>query len=146
MKIGFGVEVDMWALGVTLFVLLSGCPPFYEDTIHDLFRLIREGTYEFFEPEFAEVSSEAKALIAGLLCVNKASRLTSAQVMEHPWVAAAATAVAADSPDSPERRPAVLLPHVPGNMHRHNVRRKFKAVIHVIQALRYFEDAGAVGR
>ena len=42
-------RADMWSVGVILYILLGGYPPFIESTQRDLFRKIRKGEYEFHE-------------------------------------------------------------------------------------------------
>jgi serine/threonine protein kinase len=39
---GYGKEVDVWAIGVILYILLCGFPPFFADNDADLFNLIKE--------------------------------------------------------------------------------------------------------
>eukprot|EP00929_Paragymnodinium_shiwhaense_P112559 TRINITY_DN80806_c0_g1_i1.p1 TRINITY_DN80806_c0_g1~~TRINITY_DN80806_c0_g1_i1.p1 ORF type:complete len:503 (-),score=118.20 TRINITY_DN80806_c0_g1_i1:297-1805(-) len=80
---GYGKEVDMWSLGVILYVILSGVPPFEDE---GLYEQIVEGKFEFDVPEFKVVSPEAKELVKQLMNVNAAERLTIAQAMEHRWL------------------------------------------------------------
>eukprot|EP00529_Nitzschia_sp_RCC80_P001609 CAMPEP_0113509476 /NCGR_PEP_ID=MMETSP0014_2-20120614/37601_1 /TAXON_ID=2857 /ORGANISM="Nitzschia sp." /LENGTH=372 /DNA_ID=CAMNT_0000405319 /DNA_START=605 /DNA_END=1723 /DNA_ORIENTATION=+ /assembly_acc=CAM_ASM_000159 len=74
-------RADMWSVGVILYILLGGYPPFIESTQRDLFRKIRRGEYEFHEEYWGTVSSEAKDLISSLLTV-KASKRRDPRVFE----------------------------------------------------------------
>jgi len=38
---GYGKEVDFWSLGVLIYELLCGCPPFYHNNREVLFQLIK---------------------------------------------------------------------------------------------------------
>ncbi|XP_030644422.1 caM kinase-like vesicle-associated protein [Chanos chanos] len=85
---GYGVEVDVWAMGVILFVLLCGFPPFRSpDRDQDeLFRLIRSGEVHFISPYWDPVSEGAKALVRALLEVDPRVRLTAHQALQHNWL------------------------------------------------------------
>lgn len=81
---------DMWSLGVIMYILLCGFPPFYSNTGQAISpgmkRRIRMGQYEFPNPEWAEVSEEAKQLINQLLKTDPNERMTISQFMNHPWI------------------------------------------------------------
>ncbi|CAB1442383.1 unnamed protein product [Pleuronectes platessa] len=81
---------DMWSLGVIMYILLCGFPPFYSNTGQAISpgmkRRIRMGQYEFPKPEWAEVSQEAKDLIHQLLKTDPTERMTIVQFMNHPWI------------------------------------------------------------
>lgn len=81
---------DMWSLGVIMYILLCGFPPFYSNTGQAISpgmkRRIRMGQYEFPNPEWAEVSQEAKNLINQLLKTDPNERMTITQFMNHPWI------------------------------------------------------------
>ena len=49
-------RADMWSVGVILYILLGGYPPFIESTQRDLFKKIRKGEYEFHEGNFLILS------------------------------------------------------------------------------------------
>uniref|UniRef100_A0A8C4NKS3 non-specific serine/threonine protein kinase n=2 Tax=Myxinidae TaxID=7762 RepID=A0A8C4NKS3_EPTBU len=80
----------MWSLGVIMYILLCGFPPFYSN--HGLAispgmkKRIRLGQYEFPNPEWAEVSTEAKQLISELLKTDPSARMTITEFMNHPWI------------------------------------------------------------
>nr|P49139.2 RecName: Full=MAP kinase-activated protein kinase 2; Short=MAPK-activated protein kinase 2; Short=MAPKAP kinase 2; Short=MAPKAP-K2; Short=MAPKAPK-2; Short=MK-2; Short=MK2 [Oryctolagus cuniculus] len=81
---------DMWSLGVIMYILLCGYPPFYSN--HGLAispgmkTRIRMGQYEFPNPEWSEVSEEVKMLIRNLLKTEPTQRMTITEFMNHPWI------------------------------------------------------------
>lgn len=87
---GYDKEVDMWSIGVITYLLLCGFPPFYGDSLPQLFEIIMKGQFDFPAPYWTAISSEAKDFIKKLLVVNPKSRLTPAQALQHPWLTGAA--------------------------------------------------------
>lgn len=81
----YGITVDMWSIGVILYILLCGYPPFFDDDNHRLFAKIRQCKYEFAEKSWGKISSEAKNLVSSLLVLNPSDRLSSKEVLAHPW-------------------------------------------------------------
>ena len=47
MSIGHTCGVDWWALGILMFEMLSGYPPFYDPNPYEIYRKISSGQYEF---------------------------------------------------------------------------------------------------
>jgi len=82
----YGPEVDLWSLGVIVYILLCGFPPFYHENTSELYKQIRAGHFEFIDPYWTDISQAAKDLIKGLLTVDPKKRLTPDQVLQHPWV------------------------------------------------------------
>ena len=76
---------DMWSAGVMLYIILSGCPPFQGNTDQEILENILQGTYDFDDEIWDEISDEAKDLIEKLLVVEK-ERLKPKQALEHPWI------------------------------------------------------------
>ncbi|XP_072797065.1 serine/threonine-protein kinase DCLK3 [Vicugna pacos] len=91
---GYGLEVDMWAAGVILYILLCGFPPFRspERDQDELFNIIQLGRFEFLAPYWDNISDAAKDLVSRLLVVDPKKRYTAHQVLQHPWIETAGKA------------------------------------------------------
>jgi len=79
-------SVDMWSVGVILYILLCGYPPFYADNAPALFKKIMEVQYDFDDPSWEDVSNDAKNLIRHLLVREPSARYTAEKCLQDPWV------------------------------------------------------------
>ncbi|KAL3522000.1 hypothetical protein ACH5RR_014834 [Cinchona calisaya] len=82
----YGKEIDIWSAGVILYILLSGVPPFWAETEKGIFDAILEGEIDFESPPWPSISNIAKDLVRKMLTMDPKKRITSAQVLEHPWL------------------------------------------------------------
>ena len=85
-NIPYDQSVDMWSVGVILYVLLCGYPPFSDPNQGALFSKIRTGEWEFVADDWAHVSDDAKDLIRQLLVVDPVRRLTATKALETSWL------------------------------------------------------------
>jgi len=81
---------DIWSLGVIMYILLCGFPPFYSNHGHAISpgmkKRIRTGQYCFPNPEWQNVSQDAKDLIKGMLKTDPDERLTIFDVTRNQWI------------------------------------------------------------
>jgi len=86
-------KCDMWSVGVIMYVLVSGYPPFYGTTLKSLFHRILACKYDFnptaskgLPNPFDDVSDEVKQIIKELLVLDPKERLSATQLLKKPWV------------------------------------------------------------
>jgi len=79
-------SVDMWSCGVITYVLLCGFSPFLSSTQTGLFEKIIKVEYDFPDPEWTNISNEAKDFIKHLLVKDPNERWTAKQCKMHPWL------------------------------------------------------------
>jgi len=81
----YGVSVDMWSLGVILYVAMAGYHPFEDNDHTQLKRLIEGGCYNFKSPEWSEISPSGKELISAMMEVDPNARISADMALLHPW-------------------------------------------------------------
>lgn len=84
---GYGMEVDWWSVGVILFEMLVGYPPFFSENPADTCQKIVKWTKYFSIPVDANLSMEADSLIRKL-CTHSEQRLGNKgvdEIKKHPF-------------------------------------------------------------
>ena len=77
---------DMWSVGVLLWVLIDGFPPFEGRDNKEIRERTCIGRAKFSSPRWDNVSANAKELILGLLTVDPKQRLTVEQALQSKWI------------------------------------------------------------
>ncbi|KAK4419634.1 Calcium-dependent protein kinase [Sesamum alatum] len=86
LKRRYGPEIDIWSIGVMLYILLSGVPPFWAESENGIFNAILRGHVDFSGDPWPSISNGAKDLVRKMLHTDPKQRLTAFQVLNHPWI------------------------------------------------------------
>ena len=81
-----GPPADIWALGVLLFTILSGCFPYRGATDKELYSKITRADYKLPSEVYNSLSGAAIDLISSLFSTNADTRPTAKQILNHPWL------------------------------------------------------------
>ncbi|KAI9183929.1 Serine/threonine-protein kinase [Blastocladiella emersonii ATCC 22665] len=106
---GYTKSVDWWTLGVLLFEMLTGLPPFYDENLNEMYRKILYAPLSF--PSF--LSPTAQSLLSGLLDRDPERRLGSAnrggaaEIKAHPFFATVDWRALLEKKITPPFKPAV---------------------------------------
>jgi calcium-dependent protein kinase len=94
-KLPCGTPVDMWALGVVVYIMLCGCNPFNPYGVASdaqILTSIAAGKVDTSNPVWRHLSAPCRDLIMRLMAVDPTQRLTAADALQHAWLTGAAPA------------------------------------------------------
>lgn len=94
---GYDKQVDVWSMGVIIYILLCGFPPFYAQNDNALYAKIKAGRYKFISPHWDPISEAAKSFIRKMLVVDPRQRATIDELLNDPWLSAAKSGRAAEA-------------------------------------------------
>ncbi|KAF1799862.1 kinase-like domain-containing protein [Mucor lusitanicus] len=128
-KTGHGKPVDLWAIGVITYFLLSGYTPFEGSNNVEEMQAIMNADYNYDDPCWENISQAAKNFIDRCLTINADERITAHQALEHEWLL-----TISDGSKSTEEG-GDLLPNLRTNF---NARRTFKKAINMVTLSNHF--------
>ena len=86
LKKNYDEKCDLWSIGVIMFILLTGEPPFNGSNDEEILQNVKNGYVDFSTSIFQEISDEAKDLLSKLLEKVPSKRISAIEALEHPWI------------------------------------------------------------
>lgn len=86
LKKRYGKEADIWSIGVILYILLCGVPPFYGETENQIFDAILRGRIDFESEPWPSISPQAKDAVKKMLVQDPSCRATAKEMLNHEWI------------------------------------------------------------
>ena len=78
-------KCDLWSIGVILYILLTGRPPFDGNDDDEILSNVQKGEFDKISYPYPLLSSDSKDLIDKLLEYDPKKRINANQAIQHPW-------------------------------------------------------------
>ncbi|CAI8494144.1 hypothetical protein ACO0OL_004011 [Hanseniaspora opuntiae] len=80
---GHSFEVDIWAIGIMIFAMVYGKPPFQCKNVSDIYKKVKSIDYSF--PENRNISRDCQILIRDILSLHPQMRPSIDEIFDYPW-------------------------------------------------------------
>jgi calcium-dependent protein kinase len=92
LKRKYDEKCDVWSIGVMLYIMLCGYPPFQGRTHDEVIKNVLIGKHSYYSPEWDSISHRAKNLIDRMLTYDPSKRIPARHALKHAWLNPANTA------------------------------------------------------
>ena len=82
----YNSKIDIWSLGVVLYIMLSGKVPFPGNSELEIIGNVLKGDFHFNHEPFARHSVQAKEFLQCMIKKEVSERYTAQQALAHPWI------------------------------------------------------------
>lgn len=82
----YNQKIDIWSLGVVLYIMLSGKVPFPGNSEIEIIGNVIKGEFHFNHEPFSKHSAAAKEFLQCLIVKDVEQRATAEQALQHPWI------------------------------------------------------------
>ena len=81
----YNEKCDVWSIGVLLFIMLCGKPPFWGESDKEILEKVKTGKYDWRDDEWKSISQEGQAMVHELLNIKVSSRPSASEALQHKW-------------------------------------------------------------
>jgi calcium-dependent protein kinase len=81
----YNEKCDIWSIGVIMFILLGGSPPFNGNDDDEILRSVKRGEYSLEGKAWNYISKGAKDLLRKMLTHDHKKRISAGEAYQHEW-------------------------------------------------------------
>eukprot|EP00347_Sterkiella_histriomuscorum_P002144 403369302 len=82
----YNYQCDIWSIGIILYIMLCGYPPFEGDDNKEIFRRVLQQKLEFDPEDWGDISDDAKDLVSKMLLKDPIQRISAGAALSHRWL------------------------------------------------------------